>query len=105
MRFTPIPLSTRRWAKHSTRFTDGQSTSNVRTCELRDLGRASYDAAWQIQCALVDRRKRGEISDQFLIIEHPHVITMGRNGHHENLLAGEELLERAGIAYHQTNRG
>src|SRR5207247_7704046 len=53
----------------------------------------------------VARRKRGEIPDQFLIVEHPHVVTMGRNGRPENLLAPPELLARAGIAFHHTDRG
>ena len=39
------------------------------------------------------------IPDQFLIVEHPHVITMGRNGRMENMLASEEVLARAGIEY------
>ena len=52
-----------------------------------------------------EQRKRGEIPDQLLIVEHPHVITLGRNGHLENLLASDEVLERAGIAFHHTDRG
>ncbi len=72
---------------------------------LTDLGRQSYAAALAVQESLVERRKRGEIGDQLLIVEHPHVVTMGRNGHGENLLAAPELLERAGIDFHHTNRG
>jgi lipoyl(octanoyl) transferase len=53
----------------------------------------------------VEQRKRGEIPDQLLILEHPHVVTMGRNGRDENLLAPPEMLERAGIEFHRTNRG
>ncbi len=53
----------------------------------------------------MEQRKRGEIPDQLLIVEHPHVITLGRNGHMENLLANEEVLRRAGIEFHPTNRG
>jgi lipoyl(octanoyl) transferase len=73
--------------------------------QLRNLGRESYGNALGIQHELVERRKRGEIPDQLLIVEHPHVITMGRNGHSENLLASPELLERAGIEFHSTDRG
>jgi lipoate-protein ligase B len=75
------------------------------SCELRDIGRIGYAEAFELQQTLVEQRKRGEIPDQFLIVEHPHVITMGRNGHMENLLASDEILSRAGIAFHQTNRG
>jgi lipoyl(octanoyl) transferase len=38
-------------------------------------------------------------------VEHPHVITMGRNGHLENLLASDDVLSRAGISFHHTDRG
>src|SRR5258708_36382876 len=74
-------------------------------CVVRDLGRMDYAAAFDLQRTLVEQRKRGEIPDQLLIVEHPHVVTMGRNGHDENVLAAPELLERAGIAFHRTDRG
>jgi lipoyl(octanoyl) transferase len=70
-----------------------------------DLGRVCYQQALDLQTRLVAQRKQSEIADQLLILEHPHVITMGRNGHDENLLAGPELLARAGIEFHRTNRG
>jgi lipoyl(octanoyl) transferase len=72
---------------------------------VRDLGRIGYAEALELQQTLVDRRKRGEIPDQLLIVEHPHVVTMGRNGHTENVLATPELLESAGIDFHHTDRG
>jgi lipoyl(octanoyl) transferase len=74
-------------------------------CQLRDLGHMGYAQAFALQTELVARRKQGEIPDQFLIVEHPHVVTMGRNGHDENLLASPELLARSGIQFHQTDRG
>ncbi len=74
-------------------------------CSVRDLGRMGYAEALELQRELVERRKRGEIPDQLLIVEHPHVVTMGRNGHEENVLATPELLERAGIEFHRTDRG
>lgn len=58
-----------------------------------------------MQEELVEKRKRHEITDQLLLVEHPHVVTMGRNGHMENLIAGEEILSRSGIEFHHTNRG
>lgn len=77
----------------------------MRKCELRDCGRFGYADAFAMQRELVEQRKRGEICDQLLFVEHPHVITMGRNGHAENVLAPEELLRRAGVEFHETNRG
>ena len=72
---------------------------------FRDLGRMAYGEAFELQQELVAQRKRGEIPDQFLIVEHPHVVTMGRNGHAENMLATPELMARAGIDFHHTDRG
>src|SRR5437879_7388857 len=74
-------------------------------CVLRDLGRIRYSDALELQTDLVARRKRGEIPDQLLIAEHPHVVTQGRNGHDEHLLAGPEVLARAGVEFHRANRG
>jgi lipoyl(octanoyl) transferase len=77
----------------------------TRPAELRDLGRIGYAEALAIQKDLATRRKAGEIPDQLLIVEHPHVITLGRNGHLENLLASEDILRRAGISFHASDRG
>jgi lipoyl(octanoyl) transferase len=82
-----------------------EAVTAAAVCELRDLGRMCYAAAFALQQRLVERRKRGEIPDQLLIVEHPHVVTMGRNGHDEHLLATPELLERAGVEFHRTDRG
>ena len=75
------------------------------TLDIRDLGRMRYADALAIQQDLVEQRKRGLIPDQLLFVEHPHVITQGRNGHAENLLAGEDALASAGIEYFPANRG
>jgi lipoyl(octanoyl) transferase len=74
-------------------------------CELLDLGHMGYARSLELQHDLVERRKRGEIPDQLLMVEHPHVVTMGRNGHMENVLASPEILERSGIELHYTDRG
>jgi len=81
------------------------SCTQIGVCQVRDLGRVGYADAFAMQQDFVLRRKRGEIPDQLLIVEHPHVVTMGRGGHDDNLLAAPELLERAGIAFHRTDRG
>ena len=81
------------------------AVSDFPRCVVRDLGRIGYAEAFERQRELVERRKRDEIPDQLLIVEHPHVVTMGRNGHDENVLASPELLVRAGIGFHRTDRG
>ena len=64
-----------------------------------------YGSALELQRQLVAERKQGLIPDQLLLLEHPHVITLGRNGHLENLLANDHVLGRAGIAFFPTDRG
>jgi lipoyl(octanoyl) transferase len=73
--------------------------------EVRDLGPLRWEMAVNEQRKLVELRKSGAISDQLLIVEHPHVVTMGRNGHRENLLAEPEVLARSGISFFETDRG
>jgi lipoate-protein ligase B len=77
----------------------------MHNCEFRDLGRIGYAEAFGIQQDLVSQRKRGDIADQLLIVEHPHVITIGRNGRMQNVLASDEVLSRSGISFQQTDRG
>jgi lipoyl(octanoyl) transferase len=64
-----------------------------------------YGAALALQKQLEGERKEGLIPDQLLLLEHPHVITIGRNGHMEHLLASEPMLGSAGIAFFPTDRG
>ncbi len=77
----------------------------MRTLECIDLGRLPYGPALDIQQSLVEQRKRGEGRDTLLFVEHPHVITMGRNGKEEHILATHDVLERSGIAFYETDRG
>jgi lipoyl(octanoyl) transferase len=77
----------------------------MRNCQVRELGRISYGAALELQGQLVAERKQGRIPDQLLLLEHAHVITLGRNGHKENVLADDEILSRAGISFYPTDRG
>ena len=76
-----------------------------RPLEVLDLGRMRYSDASTVQQQLVARRKRGEGADTLLFVEHPHVVTMGRNGKEHNVLASEEVLARSGIEYFETDRG
>jgi lipoyl(octanoyl) transferase len=77
----------------------------MRDLEVRNLGLLPWSEAWELQQQLAERRKRDEISDQLLLVEHPHVVTMGRNGKEDHVLASPDILQRSGIAYHETNRG
>jgi lipoyl(octanoyl) transferase len=77
----------------------------MRECVVEDLGRMSYREAFGIQSKIASERKQGQGIDHLLFVEHPHVITVGRNGHQENLLAPEETLRQAGIELYETDRG
>lgn len=77
----------------------------MRPCEFHDLGRLGYQQSLDLQQELVSQRKQGVIPDQLLIVEHPHVITLGRNAKEGHVLASPEVLAKAGIELHATNRG
>lgn len=77
----------------------------LRPCEFRDLGRMGYQEAYALQRELASRRKAGDISDQLLFVEHPSVITMGRNARESNILFSREALLAAGVEVHETDRG
>ena len=77
----------------------------MRKCQVRELGRMGYGPALELQQELIAARKQGTAPDHLLLLEHPHVITLGRNGHLENLLASAEIMERAGISFFPTDRG
>ena len=77
----------------------------MRPLEIIDLGRMRYADALKIQSDLVEQRKHGAGQDTLLFVEHPHVITVGRNGKPQHLLASPEILGRAGIDFFETNRG
>jgi len=70
-----------------------------------DLGLLSWSDAYALQQRLVAARKAGELDDVFLLCEHPHVITLGRNANRANLLASEHVLHQKGVAFEATNRG
>ncbi len=74
-------------------------------CEVRELGRIEYAAAFEAQQRLVEERKLGRVPDKLLLLEHPHTITLGRNGRMENLLGSDAALQASGIAFHVSDRG
>ena len=77
----------------------------MRSLEILDVGRMRYGDALKIQETLVQRLKDGAGTDTLLFVEHPHVVTIGRNGKEQNVLASAEILARTGIDYYETNRG
>ena len=74
-------------------------------CHTIDLGLIGYAEAWALQKRIVAARKAGAIEDVLLVCEHSHVITQGRNGKREHLLASEHVLRQKGVEYYETSRG
>jgi lipoyl(octanoyl) transferase len=74
-------------------------------CETHFLGLTPYDKAHSIQVDLAEQRKCDEIHDQFLLLEHPHVITLGRAANRANVLADEAARAQFGVELFETGRG
>jgi len=69
------------------------------------LGRVAYDEALRMQAELVELLYQGRIGNVLLLLEHPPVLTLGRNANRANVLASDALLEARGVTLHQINRG
>ena len=69
------------------------------------LGRIAYADALALQREMVELRHQGRIENTLLLLEHPPVLTLGRNAHRGNILASDEALAHAGITVHEINRG
>ena len=80
--------------------------------EYRDLGLIDYGECWQLQRELFDevlsrRSAEGPAvgAGYVLVCEHPHVYTLGKSGHSENMLVSEEQLKRLGAQFYHIDRG
>jgi len=69
------------------------------------LGTLDYEAALRLQASLVEMRKAGRVGDVLLLLEHPPVITLGRNANAANILASSKKLGAAGVQVFECNRG
>jgi lipoyl(octanoyl) transferase len=74
---------------------------------VRRAGRIAYADALALQRALVEERRRGAIDDTLLLVEHPHVLTLGvrGDGGRSHILAAPELLAARGVEVHEAGRG
>jgi len=79
-----------------------RSQPRVRSCWL---GSVAYRQAWDLQRSLVEQVRAGEAPDTLLLLEHPHVYTMGRKGTAEHLLWDEAERERRGVDLVWSDRG
>jgi lipoyl(octanoyl) transferase len=83
---------------------DGVSS---RRLEVRRLGRLPYQEALALQRSLVEERRAGRLPDLLLLVEHPHVLTLGvrGDGGRGHILADEATLAARGVEVHETGRG
>jgi lipoyl(octanoyl) transferase len=77
----------------------------MRELAVRNLGTVAYGDALEIQKDLVDQRRRGDIPDHLLLLEHPHVITLGTSSHSDNILVDDAERALLGIELFETGRG
>jgi len=77
----------------------------MQVCEVRNLGHLAYAEALAVQQELHEARKRDEAPDTLLLVEHPHVITLGRGANRANLLADEATRANFGVELFETGRG
>jgi lipoyl(octanoyl) transferase len=72
---------------------------------LLQLGRVSYAEGLRVQAEVVSARKANCIGDTLILLEHPPVLTLGRNASRTNILATDDLLARRSVEVHEINRG
>ena len=72
---------------------------------IRWLGRLPYEEAWDLQRAIWEGRVEGRADDYLLLVEHPHVYTVGRNGDGSNLLVSPGSLPSLGAELFNVDRG
>jgi len=73
--------------------------------QLLHLGRVPFAEALAIQQQVIAARKQNLIGDTLLLLEHPPVLTLGRNSTRSNILLSDELLGQRGVEVHEINRG
>jgi lipoyl(octanoyl) transferase len=74
-------------------------------CNVEQLGRLDYEEGLRIQSERVAQRKAETIPDTLLLLEHPHVYTLGRNANREHLLISQARLTQLGARVFETDRG
>lgn len=73
--------------------------------QVLDLGRVPYEKAWKYQKELVESRRRGEIGDSLVFVEHLPVLTLGRAWKRQNVLADALALTEKGVEVYEVERG
>ena len=74
-------------------------------CQVEQHGIVTYQDGLDLQRKRIAQRKAQEIPDTLILLEHPHVFTLGRNARRENLLVSPDWLRKAGVQLFETDRG
>jgi lipoyl(octanoyl) transferase len=82
-----------------------QACQPRRVCEARWLGIVQYGDGLLMQEHAVERLRSGEAPEQLLLLEHPHVFTLGRGADSSNILADQQQLLTRSVEVHETGRG
>jgi lipoyl(octanoyl) transferase len=79
----------------------------ARSLHVRRLGIVPYDEALALQRSLVEDRRARRIGDTLLLLQHPHVITLGvrGDGGRSHILAADDQLAARGVQTFETGRG
>ena len=77
----------------------------MKQLQVRQLGLISYASALELQELLVRQRRASAIPDQLLLLEHPHVITLGTSSSTDHILVSEDERALLGIELFETGRG
>ncbi len=77
----------------------------MKTLQVKQLGLVPYADALKLQQQLVEQRRTRQIPDQLLLLEHPHVITLGTASSTNHILVGEEERMLLGIELFEAGRG
>ena len=79
----------------------------TRPLDVRRLGRVPYGDALALQRSLVEDRRAGRVDDLLLLVEHPHVLTLGvrGDGGRAHILVTPDALASRGVDVHETGRG
>ena len=79
--------------------------SGHRQLQVLEPGLVPYQDALHLQEELVVRRRAGEVPDTLILLQHPHVITLGSSSDPEHVLVVDDERERLGIELYETGRG
>jgi lipoyl(octanoyl) transferase len=91
---------------HSSRRDEPGSLGTSKRLDVRRLGLVPYAEGLELQRTLVDDRRAGRIPDTLLLLQHPHVVTIGvKKDGRAHILATPEQLASGGIEVFETGRG